>query len=144
MSFKSDIARFNKNTEKKATLVFRGTALSLFSKVILGTPVGNKKYWKIPKAPPGYVGGILRGNWQIGINSAPDGELDVTDSQGSATVNQAFAGVVTAKLGDSIFLINNLPYAKAVEDGSSKQAPTGMVKTVVAEFKRVVKGNIKK
>ena len=121
MSFSSDIKKFNSRFDKAATNIFRGTALGLFGKVILRTPVDT---------------GRLRGNWFASINR-PSKQVD-----GSA---EGYEGVVfKAKLGDSLFLVNNLPYAKVIEDGSSAQAPHGMVKVTVAEFQRVVKANARK
>ena len=71
--------------------------------------------------------GRLRGNWQTSINT----------SDGSAPI-------IMAKLGDSIFITNNLPYAQVIESGSSKQAPSGMVAITAAEFTRVVAANARK
>jgi hypothetical protein len=144
MSFKSQITKFKNNTEKKATLTFRGTALSLFGMVILSTPVGNKNLWKVPRAPAGYVGGRLRGNWQVTLNTPADSFTDDIDADGGATQGSASRGISKAKLGDKIYLINNLPYAQVVENGSSTQAPNGMVKVAVASFNAAVKRNIKK
>lgn len=126
MTFKNDIAKFNAKAIAKATLTFRGTALGLFSRIVLRTPVKS---------------GRLRGNWQTQINSAPDSMLDVEDKTGSGVINEAFKKMAKVKLGDSIFFINNLPYALPIEDGSSLQAPAGMVKVTVAEFKAIVRTN---
>jgi hypothetical protein len=116
MSFSDDIKKFNEKTKKKVTKIFRGTALSLFGKIVVRTPVDT---------------GRLRGNWQVQLNSAPTGTLDTTKVQDPSEAKRA-------KLGDAIFIINNLPYAEVIEDGSSKQAPQGMVKVTVAEFKSIV------
>jgi len=122
MSFSSDIAKFNKKFDKAAANIFRGTALGLFGKVVLRTPVDT---------------GRLRGNWYASINS-PSKKVDGSE--------EGYEGIVyRAKLGDSIFLVNNLPYAKVIEDGThSQQAPHGMVKVTVAEFQRVVKQHLRK
>ena len=145
MAFNDDIKRFNDKVEKAATMIFRGTALSLFSKVILRTPVGNTSIWKTKYPPKGYVGGRLRGNWQARINSAPSGEIDKPDKNGGDTINKAKNETFKAKLGNSIYLVNNLPYAGVIEDGlHSKQAPAGMVKVTIAEFRSVVNANARK
>ena len=117
MSFSSDIGKWNDKVEKAATRIFRGTALSLFGKIVVRTPVDT---------------GRLRGNWQVQLNSAPTGILEGTKVQSGST---------KAKLGDSIYIVNNLPYAEVIENGSSNQAPQGMVKVTVAEFKQVVRAN---
>ena len=116
MSFSSDIGKWNDKVEKAATKIFRGTALSLCGKIIVRTPVDT---------------GRLRGNWQVTLNAAPTGILDSTKVQDAGDAKRA-------KLGDSVYIINNLPYAEVIENGSSKQAPQGMVKVSVAEFKNIV------
>ena len=121
MSFSDEIKRFKMKTEKAATNIFRGTALSLFVKIVMRTPVAT---------------GRLRGNWLASINKAAN-KIDGNNSGYHGTVARA-------KLGDSIFLVNNLPYAGVIENGNSKQAPMGMVKVTVAEFQLVVRENARK
>lgn len=138
MSFNDDINEFRKKTALKLDKTFRGTVLSLFSKVILRTPVGNADLWDTKYKPKNYIGGRLRGNWQAQINGIPSGVVDTEDSKGGKTISSANAIVGRAKAGDSIFLINNLPYAEVIENGRSTQAPSGMVKVTVAEFQQVL------
>jgi hypothetical protein len=40
--------------------------------------------------------------------------------------------------GHTIYIVNNLPYANALENGHSKQAPSGMVKVTLQEFPGIV------
>ena len=120
MSFLGDIKRFNKKAEEAAEKIFRGTSLSLFSKVIMRTPVDT---------------GRLRGNWSAGINNPGDGNYQSV--------------VARARLGDSLFLTNNLPYAGVIEMGrvnnkGSYQAPKGMVRVTISEFKQVVRAQARK
>lgn len=125
MSFASDIGRFNKKFEKKSTLVFRGTFLALAGKVILRTPVDT---------------GRARGNWQAQVNRPAKSVLDISDKSGSKANSEARTESVKAKLGDKLYLTNNLPYIEGLENGTSSQAPNGMVKVAVAEFDQVVRG----
>jgi hypothetical protein len=138
MSFSDDIKRFKKKAEKAATLMLRGTALDMFGRIVKRTPVGNPSLWKGP-APAGYTGGALRSNWQIGINSPKGGILPIEKDVTRKTIK-----LNTVKLKDAIFITNNLPYANAVEFGSSSQAPAGMLRVTVAEFKKIVNKNAKK
>lgn len=129
MSFQSQIKKFNDKTKLKAVRIFRGTALSIFGRVIIRTPV---------------LSGRARGNWQTQLNRAPNSVLDVKDKNGAAAITQAGKAVSRAKLGDTLFLINNLPYIEPLENGSSEQAPTGMVKVSIAEFQARVKENVRR
>lgn len=143
MSFQDQIKGFRKKVIKRSERVVRGTALSMFSRIVLATPVGNATLWDTKYPPKGYTGGRLRGNWQVSLNSAADGEVNRKDKGGGSTIGKGSA-VIAGHRGDgSIFISNNLPYAQAVEDGHSKQAPAGMVKVTVAQFQRIVKGQIK-
>lgn len=144
MSFKQQIGAFKARAEKAALFVFRGTALDLFTNVIYRTPVGNPSIWESGKAPPGYTGGRLRGGWQININRASDKQTGNIDGDGGATIRSGNAKIRRARVTDSIYMTNNLPYALAVEHGHSKQAPRGMVKVTVAEFNRLVEKRAKK
>lgn len=137
MSFSSDIQSFAKNAERAALKIFRGTALDLFGRIVKRTPVGNPSIWKNQKRPDGYVGGSLRANWQVGINRQATGTVGPNKNIGSV-ISRESSSIKKAKGGDSIYITNNLPYAQAVEHGHSKQAPQGMVKVTVAEFKGVV------
>lgn len=129
MSFSGDIKKFTSKTERATLFVFRGTALGLFSKVILRTPVDT---------------GRLRANWQINLNSPASGTVGGSDKSGGKAISKANNGTGKAKITDSIYLINNLPYAKVIENGSSTQAPQGMVKVTVTEFQREVEKNVRK
>ena len=105
--------------------------------------MGNTTLWKTRHPPKGYTGGRLRGNWQVGLNSTPNGEVDREDASGGTTIGRGNA-VIAGHRGDgSIFISNNLPYAQAVEGGHSKQAPAGMVRVTVAQFQRIVKGQLR-
>lgn len=124
MSFQSDIKKFTDKAEISAEKVFRGSALTIFRAVILRTPVDT---------------GRLRANWQCSLNIPSGGEIDGTDKTGSGAISAAASKTNDAKLSDSIYLVNNLPYAQAIEDGhSQEQAPAGMVKTTISEWNRVV------
>tara|TARA_R110000772_G_scaffold170373_3_gene282274 strand:- start:3410 stop:3799 length:390 start_codon:yes stop_codon:yes gene_type:complete len=121
MSFVLDISKFTDKAVANSEKVFRGSSISLFSNIIKRTPVKT---------------GRLRGNWQTDINQPSVGTLDRNSS--TPAISEAVSKVNKATLDDSIFLVNNLPYANAIENGSSAQAPEGMVAVSIAEFQREV------
>lgn len=133
MSFGSDINKFKKKTEKAALMVFRGTCLDLFGRIVKRTPVGNPGEW-IGEAPQGYVGGRARSNWQFAINTV---NTSTTDATGGSDRPKT----TTLRVGDSVYITNNLPYILPLEHGWSAQAPAGMVKVTVSEFKNIVRRN---
>lgn len=123
MSFSSDIKKFSEKTEKAYNAVFRGTALDLARRIIKRTPVDT---------------GRARANWKVQINIAPSIVSDSSDKTGARTMKEASNVISRYKFGDSIFIVNNLPYIEALEDGHSDQRPNGMVKVTVQEFKHIV------
>jgi len=116
----------------------RKVAIDLLKSVIYKSPVGDATLWQSPP-PAGYVGGRFRGNWQLGINNQPSGELSAVDASGANTINLGMANIPTTNAAGNIYYItNNLPYAQRLEDGWSSQAPAGIVSLTVAEFDGIV------
>jgi hypothetical protein len=101
------------------------------------SPVGDASYWK-SKPPAGYVGGRFRGNWQLGVSTIPQGETGRIDPSGGATVSAIIASVPDHAAGLVFFLANNVPYSQRIEDGWSRQAPTGLVALTAMEFRAIV------
>lgn len=123
MSFGNDLSRFRLKVGRAHDDMIRGIELSLFSGVIMDSPVDT---------------GRFRGNWQASIGTPKSGTLDTIDPTGQATSAAAQRFVATLKGGRLTWLANNLPYAERLEYGWSKQAPQGMVRKNVARLQRIV------
>jgi hypothetical protein len=124
-SFEDDLQRFKINTERKLELVARKVALELFRRVILKTPVDK---------------GRARANWQASLGSPATGTVDAADKtkSGGPTFRTVVAASSGFEVGDTIYLANNLPYIRRLEEGYSQQAPAGMVALTVQEFAQIV------
>jgi len=61
--------------------------------------------------------GRLRGNWQCSLNMPLSGEIE---TGGGVALSKAQSTTAGAKITDSIYLVNNLPYAQKIENGSSE------------------------
>jgi hypothetical protein len=85
-----------------------------------------------------YVGGRFRGNWQFSIGAPAEGELDQVDPAGSVTLAKLRLQVEQLTIGQTAYIVNNLPYAVPLEYGHSKQAPGGMVRITLARFQQIV------
>lgn len=81
------------------------------------------------KKPEGYVGGGFKNNWYVGLNSQPTETNDTPDASGQGSNSRGLAVLEVFRVGqvNSIYFTNNLPYAQALENGHSNQAPGGMV-----------------
>lgn len=127
-SFKSQLRAFEEKTVRKFDLLLRKVSLDAFSEVIDMSPVDS---------------GRFRGNWQVAIGSVPSGTIEAVDPQG-AVVKAKVAGVTAGlKTGDVIYMVNNLPYARRLEDGYSQQAPAGMVRLTVQRWQPIVDAAVK-
>lgn len=125
MSFKSDLERFAQKVEVDSEKVFRGTSIAIFSSIVKRTPVDK---------------GRLRANWQVDINKVAKGQLDSVDKSGAKAISAGSTKANQATLDDSVYIVNNLPYAEAIENGHSRvKAPAGMVKVTLTEFQKEVK-----
>lgn len=122
-NFELDIQRFVAKAKGNIDLVIRKIALDLFRRVIMKSPVDT---------------GRFKGNWQVAIGSIPAGVLEINDKTGSATISKMTAAVLGLKAGETIYLVNNLEYARPLEYGHSKQAPAGVVRITVQEYPQVV------
>ena len=94
--------------------------MGLSTDIIMDTPV---------------LSGRLRNNWMVSVNQ---GSNETTESTSNEAINRVSA--VKFKLGDTLYLTNNLPYAEKIEfglypspsntgktvNGFSAKAPAGM------------------
>lgn len=138
-SFSLDLSRFVTKAKGSADKVVRKVVMDIGARVVLKSPVGDADYWQSPP-PPGYVGGRFRGNWQMGEGQRPAGDLPDIDPTGAASLERIAGGLNQNAAGKVFFLVNNLPYAMRIEDGtaSPRQAPNGVVRTTLLEFQAIV------
>lgn len=122
MSFVLDLTRFAQRTNTDMRQVVRKLAFESFKRIILRTPVDT---------------GRARANWGVTIGSPRSGAFntEAVDKSGSRTLETARSQAEHFDCQGSIFMTNNLPYIGALEYGSSKQAPSGMVRVTVAEMR---------
>lgn len=137
-TFAADIAAFVKKANGNAERVVKKIVFDLGTKIVMRSPVGDGLLWKSPP-PPGYVGGRFRANWQYGFGSIPSGDLPDIDKSGGASTLRIAAGIKSVPAAGIHYLVNNLPYAKRLEDGWSTQAPAGMVGLTAVEFQQLAR-----
>lgn len=138
--FKLAVAKTIKASEKAIQM----TASQLFMSIVVDTPIGDVSTWKYaPKTT--YKPGQLRGNWQTSIGSPAAGKINRVQlgNSGPAT-KEAISQSKKYKLKSTIYLVNNSDYGVRVEDGWSKQAPSGMVKVNVLRFNSLLSKNARK
>lgn len=124
------------------------TAITALATVVRATPVGNPNLWQNPgSAPPGYVGGHARRNWNVTIN-APTSEIIGRQGDGpgggAALQDAIINGTRTIRgQGDrlvSFVIQNNVPYIGRLNRGWSEQAPANFVEKAVQTAVRLNPG----
>ena len=121
--FAEQVAQWSRETQAKLRLAVRKVALEAFREVILMSPVKS---------------GRFRGNWQVAVGQVPQGVVVLDDKTGQAVISKVEAAVMQLEVGETIYLVNNLPYARRLEYGWSQQAPEGMVRVTEARWRPIV------
>lgn len=128
MSFSGDIRSFTTKTTQAHGKIARVATLELFSGVIKATPVDI---------------GRARGNWQTAVGSPAQAETDRVDKSGGEAIAEVESKTPHGA-GQVTYLANNLPYIMNLENGTSTQAPEGMVKRNMDRVQRMVETAIRK
>lgn len=127
MAIEFSVVEIVGSVENEIDNIVRKTAFSVLSNVVLSTPVGNPTLWKYPEsAPPGYVGGHARRNWQVGLRAPKNDELPGVDKSGTTAIAKGRSDIDSYRKG-KIYITNNVPYINRLNNGWSRQAPSGFV-----------------
>lgn len=92
-------------------------SLDLLSRVVLKTPVDT---------------GRAQGGWQLEVGAIP-GPIDRLETNASAVIEAESSKVEQLRFFDVVYIANNVEYIEFLEQGSSKQAPKGIVNISVQE-----------
>ncbi len=113
-----DLAALAEKTGARMDTVIRKATFDLFASAVLKSPVDT---------------GRFRANWNVSPASPNQATTESTDSaRGTREAQKA----LTIPTGQVIYLTNGLPYARRLEHGWSKQAPYGMVRYSLLEYRR--------
>ncbi len=90
--------------------------------------------------------GLARSSWHVQLNdrALPPARPHSVGAHvaWSGAVDKGTAALAGMGLGDVAYILNNLPYIKALEYGHSKQAPRGMVRITLGAAKQIVRAAI--
>ena len=127
MSFERELeADFQREVMGGLSKMMRKATVEVFTRVLMRSPVDL---------------GRFRGNWQLSVGSPIETEIEsfFGGAAGSGPDADEFAKLnpVLSELNrdadQQVWLTNNVPYAEVLEDGSSQQAPQGIVSISVME-----------
>ena len=123
MSFEDELLKFQIKTGNKIIGVSQNIAIDAMDELIEGTPVDT---------------GLARRNWRAGLNKPAKGVLKGKDKTGEKAARAGIKVIARAKIGQDIWITNNLFYVGILERGSIYQAPLGFVNRVINRFDGMV------
>lgn len=142
MDFGDQLREFAKKTDARTNAVVKKIVFDIGTALALKTPVGDPSYWQSP-APPGYVGGRARGNWQYGLNAINTFNNSPIDKGGASVTAHIGAAMPDDATGNVHYITNSVPYIEPLENGHShRQAPNGMVNLTRMEFDPIVRAAV--
>lgn len=117
--YKKQITAIKVGIDKHLSKTVRLTSLAVLGEVIKNTPVDT---------------GRARGNWWLGINEVPAEVHAAENKAEGAALQNAASQAATQKIGtyqpdQTIYISNNLPYIRKLNEGHSIQAPAAFVES---------------
>ena len=138
-TFDYQLSRLAKDLDIELEVVVRKTALLAYNSVTKKTPVDT---------------GRARANWNVGVGSADEsmetkgfGKPTGKNVNSRVPPSSPKARPARLKKGDgkqSIWITNSLPYMTVLENGSSQQAPKGMVAITLNELRSNIQNVLRK
>ena len=121
--FKLDLENaFKEEVQAPVRLVTMKLAMEALNRVVMKSPVDI---------------GRFRGNWNVSFG-VPVAGPDLIDPSGQATIARGTAVIMGMSVPTVVWVSNHLPYAEALENGHSQQAPAGVVAVTFAELSQIV------
>lgn len=117
MGWKNKPTNFALEVERQADGHLRKVSAEMLQAVIMGSPVMDGEFRSNHRLT---VNSITNETVPSNGNKAPKGTLD------QQVFSDGANKVLKAKLGDKVYIQNNLPYALRLENGHSKQAEFGV------------------
>ncbi|MFH1422916.1 MAG: hypothetical protein ABIH42_09435 [Planctomycetota bacterium] len=91
--------------------------------------------------------GRFKANWSTSVTAIESGEVDMAGSKtplneksSSVDFARSIKGISAYKLGQTMFLHNNLQYALSLEYGTSEQAGRGWIRNTGIEMQKKLDG----
>ena len=118
-----DLSKFAKKSIKKQEIIARKVFIGLSTAVIKSAPVLN---------------GELRGSIQPDLNKYDNTDDNIEDKSGRIAISRLNKKMASFKLGDTMTLSINKPYAYRIEylNWSKIKAPQGFIRINIAQFQK--------
>jgi hypothetical protein len=123
-NFSLDFKKFADKAVKNTDQIIRKTALDLTTAMIMDAPV---------------LSGRFRSNFFVSMESPNEATTQSIETE-SGVVARA-ARDLSAPIGNTIYIQNNLDYAMRLEYGWSNKAPAGYARVNILKFKNILESN---
>lgn len=143
VSFQQDIADFCAKTGLKGATVIKKLAFDAFAGLMLRTPVDTgraRANWRISinkidatVEPERKTASALKGKGGAGVGYSFNTGYSGSHPPSGGESSKASAALGPVVWGDVVYISNTLPYIEALENGHSKQAPSGMLRVTFLE-----------
>ena len=120
--FADAVRSFSNKAEARMSATVRSAALEALTRTVMLTPVDK---------------GPARGNWQVSLDGPITAAIDRKDKPGDVTIDAGSAVIDGYGSGQTIFVVNNLPYIRRLETGHSQQGKH-MVQSVIDDWAGIV------
>lgn len=131
--FALSVERWTKKVEDRALQVFTGIVLELLNRVKEYTPVDT---------------GWLRANWVDRLNESGESQPRPEGAERGAYESyqppELYAAIASASLGDTIYIVNDVPYAGYVEYGTSRMEAVGMLRRTIQDAPQIADEVVRK
>jgi len=118
-TYKDVIKKAKTDTIKRLDLAFQDTCVEAVDRCADLTPVDT---------------GAAINHWFLRRQPNENFDKERTDPEGELSKDRARRDVLLFRAGQIVYAVNAAPYFKYLEDGSSTQAPHGVVKIVKAQM----------
>ncbi|MEN6306679.1 MAG: HK97 gp10 family phage protein [Anaerohalosphaeraceae bacterium] len=119
--FNQEVDDFAKTlVPEKVILLQKKIVLEALKRLVMKTPVDT---------------GRARGNWQVTIGRPATAAIEAVDKSGGETIKKGLAAIADMPPYQVVWISNNVDYIEFLEDGTSRQAPEGMMSLTLEELK---------
>lgn len=112
MTLETVVKKFNAKVMGMARDEFAARCINIGVETVVNTPVDT---------------GRLKSNWQFSRGLPKKGERKGESDDGLAAVQELKASSDRLKLNEAFYIVNNLPYAVPIEEGTDKIRPRRML-----------------
>lgn len=119
-SFADQLRRIAEKRKAAIETAVKSTVLEMHASMVRMSPVDT---------------GRFRASWSIGVGAPGPLPAGLRFDAASVAALQVRGDLADWQPGQTIYVTNPMPYGPKLENGWSKQAPAGMVRVTIADFR---------